>query len=113
GPRMDTCSPGRPSGFRGMSSGPVLVTSSATGEAPELCASGPAAAIATAAPKPALRSRRRSGSANSSARRVCPACCAITPLLRLPCPGALLEHGLHLSLGGIDRETVREPGHWV
>src|SRR5439155_19321531 len=110
---MDTCWPVRPSGLRGISSGPVLVMSSATGEAREPWAGVPAAAIAPAAPRPALRSRRRSGSAIASARRRCPACRAIAPLFRLPCPGALLQHGLHLSLGGIDRETVRQPGHRV
>src|SRR5882762_7401879 len=104
---MDTRSPVRPSGFRGIS-GPASVMSSAEGVAPKLCASGPAAAIAPAAPRPALRSRRRSGSASR-----CPVCGAIVPLLRLPRPGALLQHGLHLSLGGIDRETVRQPGHRV
>src|SRR5438552_4808583 len=110
---MDTCTPLRPSGLSGSTSVPLLVMSSATGEAREPRASVPAAAIAPAAPRPALRSRRRSGSATASARRRCAACRSIAPLLRLPCPGALLQHGLHLALGGIDREAVRQPGHRI
>src|SRR2546421_316201 len=57
----------------------------------------------------ALSKNRTPASTASWTRRIA----AIAPLLRLPCPGALLQHGLHLSLGGIDREAVRQPGHRV
>src|SRR5207249_10651820 len=111
---MDTRAPVRPGGLRGMSSGPVVVTSSGRNEAAvSVRAMELAATTAPAVPRPALRKRRRSGSATSSPRRGSSAWYAIALLPRFTGTGALVQHVLDLSLGGIDREAVRQPGHRI
>src|SRR5438552_15714516 len=111
---MDTRSPVRPSGLRGMSSGPVVVISSGRNEAAvSVRAMELAATTAPAVPRPALRKRRRSGSATSSPRRGPSSWYAMALLPRFPGTGALVQPVLDLSLGGIDREAVRQPGHRI